>query len=99
MRWALRAAAAAPESVAQPEPVVVLRIGRPDRRTLLVQWLAKGSRKEKGTNPVLKRSRLILLRRGRHQSSPPDSRYQLARSATIRGPNCRIVSGHAVWSH
>src|SRR5258705_1060907 len=97
MRWALQAAAAVPESVAPPEPVVALRIGRPDRRTLLEQRSAKGSRKEKGTKSVLITSQSILLRRLLLQNGHRQiCRCQLARSATIRGTYSRIVSGHAL---
>src|SRR5258707_13142017 len=52
MQSALRVAAAVPESVAPPEPVVLVRFGEPDRRTPPGQWLTKGNRKEKGTNFV-----------------------------------------------
>src|ERR1700674_1214272 len=52
MQSALRAAAAVPESVARPEQVVALRTEAPDQRTLSGQSLAKGNRKEKGTNFV-----------------------------------------------
>src|ERR1700720_977325 len=53
MQSVLRAVAAVPDSVAQPARALLLRIEAPDRRTPQVQWLAKGNRKEKGTNFVL----------------------------------------------
>jgi hypothetical protein len=108
MRWALRAAAAAPGSVARPEPGGVLRIGRLDRRTLPEQWLAKCTKKEKGTNSVLGTSKSILLRRWtesantaysisqRRQSSGARSFVVLARSPTVRGAKYRNASGHVV---
>src|ERR1700686_1532896 len=53
MQSAPRAAAAVPESVARPEPVVALRTEAPDRRMPPGQSLVKSNRKEKGTNSVL----------------------------------------------
>src|SRR6266849_283786 len=95
---ALRAAAVVPESVAQPAPALLLRIEAPDRRTPRGQWLAKGSRREKGINSVLGTYQFSC---GGTASMVTASSVmnQLATPAASRDTNSRIVSGHAAWSH
>src|ERR1700694_4565723 len=93
----LRVAAVVPASVARPEPALVLRVEGPDRRTPPGRWLAKGNRKEKGTNFVLETYQFscggtALMVTARTLIN------QLAKAA-IRDTNPRIVSGHVVWSH
>jgi len=71
----LRVVAVVPDSVEQPQPVVAPRIEASDRRMLPEQWLAKGNRKEKGTNSVLETYQFssggtasMVTARIRHQS-------------------------------
>src|SRR6266849_102774 len=92
-----RVAAAVPESVERPEPVLALRIEVPDRRTPPGQWSAKGTRKEKGTNSVLETYQFSC---GGTASMVTAKTVinQLAKAA-IRDTNPRIVSGHVAWSH
>src|SRR6266852_9179750 len=98
MQSALPVAAVVPESVARTEPVVLVEIGEPDRRTLPGRWLAKGNRKEKGINFVL---RTYQFSCGGTASKVTASSVmnQLAALAASRDTNSRIVSGHAAWSH